>query len=179
MSWGRKFWHRSSDIGGCGLNWAGPGSLDHERHYAMISDVSPSLSLSSSLSLSPRYWQYGPRKGNILQRKELQYEEGKRHEWIDTARRDWDDKIIPSQASWWWNVPQVWSFDPIFEFDWGQGSEQGQRGDDGMMSACLAEGDLEQNTLIFNPNISGAANLFPENSHAVLNYFSASYVICS
>ena len=61
----------TSDIGGCGLNWAGPGCLDHERHYAMISDVSPSLSLSSSLSLSPRYWQYGPRKGNRLQKKAL------------------------------------------------------------------------------------------------------------
>ena len=78
----------------------------------------------------------------------------------------------------WWNVRQVWSFDPIFEFDSGQGSEQGQLGDDGMMSACLGPGDLEQNTLIFNPNIR-AANLFPEKSHAVLNYFSASYVICS
>ena len=61
-----SFWHRSSDIGGCGLNWAGPGSLDHERHYAMISDVSPSLSLSSSLSLSLRYWEYGAKKSQYI-----------------------------------------------------------------------------------------------------------------
>ena len=96
---------------------------------------------------------------------------------MNTARKDWDDKIIPSQD----DDEMCRRFGVLiqfFEFDSGQGSEQGQLGDDGMMSACLGPGDLEQNTLIFNPNIR-AANLFPEKSHAVLNYFSASYVICS
>ena len=62
----KKVWHRPWDDGGCGLDWAGPGSQDHERHYAMISDVSPSLSLSSSLSLSPRYWEYGAKKSQYI-----------------------------------------------------------------------------------------------------------------
>ena len=86
----KKVWHRSPDIGGCGLDWAGPGSWDHERHYAMISDVSPSLSLSSSLSLSPRYWQYGAKKRQYITAKpqpqgRLQSMQWRRNE----TRREW------------------------------------------------------------------------------------------
>ena len=67
-------------------------------------------------------------------------------------------------------MPQVWSFDPIFEFDSGQGSEQGQLGDDGMMSACLGPGDLEQNTLIFNPHISSGGGDRTSSQKILMRY---------
>ena len=49
-----------------------------------------------------------------------------------------------------------------------QGSEQGQPGDDGMMRACLGLGELEQNTLIFNPHISSEPLLRKFSCHTKL-----------
>ena len=175
----KKVWHRPWDDGGCGLDWAGPGSQDHERHYAMISDVSPSLSLSSSLSLSPRYWEYGAKKSQYITSPALsvcfEVEKWDVNEYGE-ARLRWQ---YNAESGRWWNVQQVWSFDPIFVFD--PGIMVRSKVTQAMMEwweAVWGLGELEQNMLIFNPHIS-SANLFLENSHAVLNYFSASYVICS
>ena len=177
----KKVWHRPWDEGGCGLDWAGPGSRDHERHYAMISDVSPSLSLSSSLSLSPRYWEYGAKKTQYITQQSIIWLLWCTNEmWMNTARQDWDDNIMRSQD----DDEMCSRFGVLIQFlwIWPRRIRDRSKVTLAMMEwweAVWGLGELEQNTLIFNPHIS-SANLFPENSHhAVLNYFYASYVICS
>ena len=122
-----------------------------------------------------------PRKANILQQHSIICLLWSRNQEWDVneygeARLRWQ---YNAESGRWWNVQQVWSFDPIFVFDPGMMVRS-------KVTLALMEwweavwglGELEQNMLIFNPHIS-SANLFLENSHAVLNYFSASYVICS
>ena len=98
--------------------------------------------------------------------------------WMNTARQDWDDNIMRSQARMMKCAAGLEFWSNFCGFDPGRRIRDRSKVTQAMMEwweAVWGLGELEQNTLIFNPHIS-TVNLFPENSHAILNYF---YVICS